>query len=43
MAQAIVLLRLNGEVVDLREGLRFSSLNVKARADLPDWLASRKR
>lgn len=28
-----------GEVVDLREGLRFSSLNLEARADLPDWLA----
>jgi len=28
-----------GEVVDLREGLRFSSLNIEARADLPDWLA----
>ncbi|WP_284975251.1 hypothetical protein [Arthrobacter sp. efr-133-TYG-104] len=29
-----------GEFVDLREGLRFSSLNPEARADLPDWLAS---
>lgn len=29
-----------GELVDLREGLRFASLNLDARADLPDWLAS---
>ncbi|MCC9177673.1 hypothetical protein [Arthrobacter sp. zg-Y750] len=29
-----------GEIVDLREGLRFSSLNPAARADLPDWLAA---
>ncbi len=29
-----------GEFVDLREALRYSSLNVEARADLPDWLAS---
>lgn len=29
-----------GEFVDLREGLRFSSLHLEARADLPDWLAS---
>lgn len=29
-----------GEFVDLRGGLRFSSLNPEARADLPDWLAS---
>lgn len=28
-----------GEVVDLREGLRFSSLNIEARGDLPDWLS----
>jgi hypothetical protein len=27
-----------GEVVDLREGLRFSSLNIEARGDLPEWL-----
>jgi len=28
-----------GELVDLRECLRFSALNIEARADLPDWLA----
>jgi hypothetical protein len=32
-----------GELVDLREGLRFSSLNEEARADLPDWLAAARR
>ncbi|MBD2763514.1 hypothetical protein IEE92_13350 [Kocuria sp. cx-116] len=32
-----------GELVDLREGLRFSSLNDDARADLPDWLAAAYR
>ncbi|MEO9246184.1 hypothetical protein ABDK96_00610 [Citricoccus nitrophenolicus] len=29
-----------GEFVDLREGMRFSSLHPQARADLPDWLVS---
>jgi hypothetical protein len=29
-----------GEFVDLREAIRFSSLNLEARADLPDWLES---
>lgn len=29
-----------GEFVDLREALRYSSLNPQARADLPDWLAT---
>lgn len=32
-----------GELVELREGLRFSSLNDDARADLPDWLAAAHR
>lgn len=32
-----------GELVDLREGLRFSALNIEARADLPDWLAAAYR
>jgi len=32
-----------GELVDLREGLRFSALNLEARADLPDWLAAAHR
>ena len=32
-----------GELVDLREGLRFSALNIEARADLPDWLAATHR
>ncbi|WP_419703493.1 hypothetical protein [Promicromonospora sp. NFX87] len=32
-----------GELIDLREGLRFSSLNEDARADLPDWLAAAHR
>lgn len=29
-----------GEFVDLREAIRFSSLNSEARSDLPDWLES---
>lgn len=29
-----------GELVDLREGLRFATRNPHARADLPDWLAA---
>ncbi|MEV7648184.1 hypothetical protein [Arthrobacter sp. NPDC089319] len=32
-----------GELVDLREGLRFSALNIEARADLPEWLAAGHR
>jgi hypothetical protein len=32
-----------GELVNLREGLRFSALNIEARADLPDWLAAAHR
>ncbi|MFB9832831.1 hypothetical protein [Actinoallomurus acaciae] len=32
-----------GELVDLREGLRFSALNIEARADLPDWLVAARR
>jgi hypothetical protein len=29
-----------GELVDLREGLRFSAFNIEARADLSDWIAA---
>lgn len=32
-----------GELVDLREGLRFSAFNLEARADLPDWIAAARR
>ncbi len=32
-----------GELVDLRESLRFSALHIGARADLPDWLAAAHR
>lgn len=32
-----------GELVDLREVLRFSALNIEARADLPDWLDAAHR
>jgi hypothetical protein len=29
-----------GEAVDLREGMRYATLHLEARADLPDWLAA---
>lgn len=31
------------ELVDLREGLRFSAFNIEARADLPDWITAARR